>query len=75
VIDYTDVKQGAGLLQMFGDSLVRLGRTAIARGMAVKEYQTRGPQPQCLLNDLARIDGGAIDRSAEKLDVFNEPVP
>jgi hypothetical protein len=43
--------------------------------MPVHKHQGRAVQTQGLLDDFARVDGSAVDGSAEELDVLNQSVP
>ena len=58
-----------------GNQLIRRGDLRHSTRMLMREHQ-RGRIPlERLLHDLARIDGGAVDRAAEELHELDEAMP
>src|SRR5271154_3419447 len=66
VIQEANVDQREGLLHSLGDQLIRLAGLGDARRMIVSDDDGGAIALQRMLDDLARMHAGAVDRAAEQ---------
>jgi hypothetical protein len=75
VVEEPDVDEPERLLDSLSDELVRLARLGNARRMVVRDDDCRGVTLQRELDDLARMDARAVDRSAKQLLELDQAMP
>src|SRR5215831_20944110 len=75
VVDEGDADDLGGGLHAAGEGHV-LGRgRGVAARVGVEEHHAGGAAEEALLQDLARLDGGAVEGAAVELAVAEEAVP
>ena len=67
VIEHAHIDDRQDLGERLGQFDVLTARQGAARGVVVRQDDRRGVQPQRLLDDLARVDRGPVDRAVEQL--------
>ena len=75
VIEHAHIDDRQDLGERAGQLDVLTARQGAARGVVVRQDDRRGVQSQRLLDDLARVDRGPVDRAMEQLPPGEHLVP
>ena len=73
VVEHLNVEHGEGSLDLLRQSLVTQRGDRAARWVVVSQDYGHSAVGEGLLDDLARVDAGGVDRAAKELEVFDEP--
>ena len=72
VIEETDFNEPQSIDQATGDQIVRGTRSWISAWMVMVGNERVGSMSKCRLDDLPRVDGGAVDSPAKEIFDGNE---
>ena len=74
MVEQANVDERQSLRQLQGDVAICLARLAVAGWMVVPEYDGGRVEPQRAFDDLARVDGCAVNRPAKQRLISNQAV-